>query len=208
VILRLLMGFAVLVCLLRSDPARPAEATPRMLAAGEMLRGRFVQERELAGFTKTLRSEGHFVLIGGRGLIWSAEIPFKNTTVITAGGILQVVNGQEAMRLPAARLPVISRFYDVLSGALSGDTRALQHDFTVERSADASRWHLRLSPARPNDPALGQVKTIAVSGSTLVDQVDISKAEGDADHLRFLDQIVSPLALTAEESALLDSAAR
>jgi hypothetical protein len=202
------MGFAVLVCVLGPDPARSAEATPRMLAAGEMLRGRFTQERELAGFTKMLRSEGHFVLIGGRGLIWSAETPFKNTTVITARGILQVVNGQEAMRLPASRLPVISRFYDVLSGALSGDTRALEHDFTVERSADASRWQLRLSPARPNDPALGQVKTIAVSGSTLVDRVDISKVEGDADHLRFLDQIVSPLALTAEESALLDSAAR
>jgi hypothetical protein len=205
---RLLAGLAVVVCLLRPDPARPADATPRTLNAGEMLRGRFVQERELAGFAKKLRSEGHFVLISGRGLIWSAEIPFKNTTVITAGGILQMVNGQEAMRLPASRLPVVSRFYDVLSGALSGDTRALEHDFTVARSADATRWHLQLSPARPNDPVLGQVKTIAVSGSTLVDQVDISKAEGDADHLRFLDQVVAPIALTAAEIALLDSAAR
>ena len=205
---RLLAGLAIVVCLLRPDAARPADATPRILHAGEMLRGRFVQERELAGFAKKLRSEGHFVLISGRGLIWSAEIPFKNTTVITAGGILQMVNGAEAMRLPASRLPVISRFYDVLSGALSGDTRALEHDFTVARSADAARWHLQLSPARPNDPVLGQVKTIAVSGSTLVDQVDISKAGGDADHLRFLDQVVAPVALTAEEIALLDSAAR
>jgi hypothetical protein len=203
-----LAGFVALAWLLSHDPAEAAEATPRTLAAGEMLRGRFVQERELTGFSKVLRSEGHFVLIGGRGLIWSAEAPFRNTTVITAGGIVQVVNGQEAMRLPAARLPVISRFYDVLSGALSGDTRALQHDFTVERSADEARWHLLLSPARANDPALGQVKTIALSGATLVEQVDITKAEGDADHLRFLDQVVGPLALTAEESALLDSAAR
>jgi hypothetical protein len=208
VIQRLLAGFAVLACLLPLDLAGAAEATPRTLAAGEMLRGRFVQERELTGFSKILRSEGHFVLIGGRGLIWSAETPFRNTTVITAGGIVQVINGQEAMRLPAARLPVISRFYDVLSGALSGDTRALQRDFTVERSADATRWRLLLSPARADDPALGQVKTIALSGSALVDQVDISKAEGDADHLRFLDQVVGPLALTTEESALLDSAAR
>lgn len=205
---RLLAVLAVLACLLRPDLAGAAEATPRILAAGEMLRGRFVQERELAGFSKILRSEGHFVLIGGRGLIWSAEIPFKNTTVITAGGIVQMINGQEAMRLPAARLPVISRFYDVLSGALSGDTRALQHDFTVERSADATRWRLLLSPARANDPALGQVKTIALSGNTLVDRVDITKAEGDADHLRFPDQVIGPLALTDEESALLDSAAR
>jgi hypothetical protein len=208
VIRRLLAGFAVLAGLLSPDLAGAAEPRPRTLADGEMLRGRFVQERELTGFSKILRSEGHFILIGGRGLIWSAETPFRNTTVITAGGIVQVINGQEAMRLPAARLPVISRFYNVLSGALSGDTRALQRDFTVERSADATRWRLLLSPARANDPALGQVKTIALSGSTLVDQVDISKAEGDADHLRFLEQVVGPLALTAEESALLDSAAR
>jgi hypothetical protein len=208
VIRQMLAGLAVIVCLFWPDPARPAEATPRTLNSGEMLRGRFVQERALAGFAKPLRSEGHFVLINGRGLIWSGESPFKNTTVITAGGILQVVNGQEAMHLPASRLPVVSRFYEVLSGALSGDTRALEHDFTVERSADATRWQLRLSPARPDDPVLGQVRLIAVSGATLVDEVDIRKSEGDADHLQFFDQVVAPIALTADETALLNAAAR
>ena len=59
-----------------------------------------------------------------------------------------------------------------------------------------------------NDPALGQVKAITVSGGTLVDQVDISKVDGDVDHLRFIDQVIVPLTLTAEESALLDAAAQ
>ena len=74
--------------------------------------------------------------------------------------------------------------------------------------ADRPLWVLRLVPARPDDPVLGQVRVIAVSGVTLVDQVDIRKAEGDADHLQFIDQVVAPIALTVDETALLDAAAR
>jgi hypothetical protein len=183
-------------------------STPRLLAAGEMLRGRFVQERVLAGFAKPLHSEGSFVLVPGKGLIWQGEVPFRTTTVITEAGILQLVDGEEAMRLPASRLPVLSHIYAALSGALSGDPRQLHKDFTVTMGGDAARWRLELAPARPNDAALGQIVSITVSGPDLADEVEIKKQAGDADRLRFIDQTVAPLALSPDESRLLQNLAR
>ena len=199
---RLLLG-----ALLLGSVATSA-AEPRLLHPGEMLRGRFVQERTLAGFAKPLRSEGRFVLVIDRGLIWQGETPFQSTTVITPAGILQLVNGEEAMRLPASRLPVLTRFYQMLSGALSGDPSGLQQDFRIERGSDGERWQVTLSPARPDDQAMGQIRTIEMSGLDLVDDVAIRKAGGDVDHLRFLDQIVSSVALSEEEARLLDATAR
>ena len=104
------------------------------LSAGQVLRGRFVQERHLHGFDAPLRTEGRFVLAPGRGLIWRAETPFAITTVITTAGLVQDVDGTETMRLPAARLPFLGRLYGMLSGALSGDWRGLEPDFVVVRS--------------------------------------------------------------------------
>jgi hypothetical protein len=198
----------LLLCALLLGSAAASAAEPRLLHPGEMLRGRFVQERTLAGFAKPLRSEGRFVLVIDRGLIWQGETPFKSTTVITRAGILQLVNGEEAMRLPASRLPVLTRFCQMLSGALSGDPSGLQQDFRIERGSEGERWQVTLAPARPDDPAMGQVQTIEMSGLDLVDDVEIRKAGGDVDHLRFVDQAVSPVALSAEEARLLDATAR
>ena len=77
------------------------------------------------------------VMSGVGGLIWRGEAPFKTTLVITASGILQLVDGQPSVRLPASRLPAVARVYDAMSGALSGDISRLDRDFKVDRMQDA-----------------------------------------------------------------------
>src|SRR5208282_3345031 len=89
------------------------------IPAGKTLQGRFVQDRHLAGMDVPLHSEGRFLLAPDKGLIWRAEKPFETVTVITPAGILQSMNGEEVQRLPAARLPFVMRFYQMLSGALA-----------------------------------------------------------------------------------------
>jgi hypothetical protein len=200
-----LIAVLVGLCWLVAASAAVADPAPRLLGQDEMIRGRFVQDRILAGFAKPLHSEGRFVLVNGKGLIWQGETPFKTTTVISASGILQLVDGQEAMRLPASRLPVLAHFYEVLGGALSGDEHLLQKDFKVAQSSDAGRWHLVLTPVRPDDVALGQIVSITLSGPDLADEVEIRKQTGDVDHLRFLDQAVAPAALSPEETRLLNA---
>jgi hypothetical protein len=172
----------------------------RAVAADQVLRGRFGQERHLRGFDAPLRTEGRFVLAPGRGLIWQAETPFAVTTVITAAGLVQEVDGSETMRLPATRLPFLSRLYGMLSGALSGDWRGLEADFVVVRSGDAAHWRAELTPRRADAvPFSG----IVVSGGRFVDQVRIDKPNGDWEGLVFLDQVLSDGPVGAGEASLL-----
>jgi len=191
----------MLLCLtpLSAHAAGPEES----LQAGQVLRGRFIQERHLQGFSAPLRSEGHFILAAGKGLIWLAEKPFIVATVISPAGLVQQVGGNETMRLPSSRLPFLSRLYDMLGGALGGDWDSLARDFTVEKSGAAKSWQVVLTPRVTPDLMSMPFASIAANGSRFVDLVRISKADGDYDTLTFLDQALSNNPLSPEESAAL-----
>jgi hypothetical protein len=198
---------ALLLAVAAPTAARAQEARPQVLREGQQLRGRFTQERRLQGFARPLRSEGDFLLLPGRGLIWRGTAPFASTLVITQGGILQLLDGREAMRLPASRAPGLGQFYQVLAGAMSGDPANLGQVFNVGWQADASQWQLTLTPRRADDPALASIASITVRGERLVDAVEVRKANGDADLMAFHDQQVGPAAPDAAEQALLSQLA-
>ena len=98
-------GFAatLIFCLLSVFPAGPLCSRRRFpsgtfcasFPAGPPARGVFqaAQNRRILPARPWQRS--HLV----------RETPFANTTIITSAGILQLANGQEAMRLPASQLP-------------------------------------------------------------------------------------------------------
>jgi len=198
--LRIFLTFCVLVL---ASPAFADEAAPQAVTAGEILRGHFVQERQLAGFAKPLRSEGAFVLAPGTGLIWHGEKPFVSTTVVSSAGIVQLAGNQEAMRLPAAQLPGLNRLYEVLGAALSGDIAPLRQTFTVLQTTEGDRWQIALTPSRAG--GMAQLKSLVLSGQRFVEDVQIDRGDGDVDHITFLDQTVSHADLTAEEKSLLQT---
>lgn len=179
--------------------AGTVRAEEAMLKPGDVLRGRFVQERHLQGFAKPVRSEGRFVVVPGKGLIWKAETPFAVTTVVTPAGIVQSVGGTETTRLSADRLPFLTRLYDMMAGALAGDWRALESTFRITRSgAD-----IALAPQRPDDLTAQQIAAIRAHLGRYVERVEIVKPSGDMDRMIFLDQVVGTGPLAADEAALL-----
>lgn len=178
---------------------------PQALPEGEILRGRFVQERHLTGLASPLRSEGSFLLAKKKGLLWRGEKPFNTVVVITPAGLLQMVNGGEVQRLSATRLPFLSRFYDMLSGALAGDWTAMERDFMVERRGEGDSWKIVLTPRRAEDPVAAQLQSITVSGKKFVDAVEIHRANGDWENLTFLDQRISSAPLAPEDARLFDA---
>jgi Outer membrane lipoprotein carrier protein LolA-like len=196
-------ALAALVILALTAAAVAAPRHVRPLRDGEVIAGHFVQERHLAGLTAPLRSEGRFVLAAGRGLIWRAEKPFATVTVLTPEGVSQSVDGKEVQRLQAARVPFLSRFYLMLSGALAGDWSAMEHDFTIDQQDGEPRWTIVLHPRSMDDPASAQLKSITVTGDTFVEAVEIHRANGDWEHLTFLDQALSSAPLSAEDAKLL-----
>jgi hypothetical protein len=174
-------------------------AETAVLTDGDVLRGRFVQERHMQGFARPIRSEGSFVIAPGRGLIWRAETPFAVTTVVSPAGLVQSVDGTETTRLASARLPFLSRLYDMLAGALAGDWRSLDGVFSVTRGAD----QVSLVPVRPDDPTAAQISSITARLGRFVEAVEIKKPNGDFDRLTFRDQTLNDHPLEAAEAALL-----
>ncbi len=199
-ILLLALCFLVSLDAARSEPPR--------LAAGQRLEGRFVQERQLKGFNNTLRSEGRFVLAPGKGLLWKGEKPFAVTTIITASGIVQMIDGAEASRLSAARAPFLSRFYDMLGGALLGDLGALERDFAVKREGGSDKWRLTLTPRAEASAIAQQIESIVVTGASFAEQVEIAKPGGDHERLVFSEQRLAATPLTAEDERLFAAAAK
>lgn len=176
-----------------------ANAEPAMLRDGDVLRGHFVQERHLVGFAQPIRSEGSFLIAPGRGLIWRAETPFPVTTVVTPAGLEQSVDGTTTTRLAAARIPFLSRLYDMMAGALGGDWRPLEANFAVTRTPD----HIRLSPRAADDPVAQQISAISARLGRFVEEVEISKPSGDSDRLVFSNQVLNTQPLSPAEAALL-----
>lgn len=186
-------------------PPADADESPTKLQAGEVLRGTFVQERYLEGFSAPLKTTGKFVLSSDKGLIWQAETPFATTTVMTAHGILQMSNEVETMNLSTSQAPMLAGLYDTLGGALVGDLDVLERTFQVTKEAGATGWRLILVP-RDKSGAGKQIKEIRIDGNRLVDRVDIVKNSGDRDSLTFLNQTIDRAPLGEAELQLLTKA--
>lgn len=194
----------LILAALAAPPAGAAAPQPPPLRPGETLTGHFVQERHLTGLAAPLRSEGRFVLAAGKGLVWHSEQPFDTAVVITPAGLLQLVDGKEVQRLPAARLPFLARLYDMLGGALGGDWGALARDFAVERNDGAAGWTIVLKPLHPDDLGAAPLQSITVSGGGFVDTIEIRRPNGDWDRLAFSDENRSSAPPPADAARLLD----
>lgn len=177
--------------------AAAARAEPEAVADGQVLRGRFTQERHLSGFAHPVISEGRFVLAPGRGLLWVTEQPFAVTTAITAEGLTQSVGGRQTAKFDAQRLPFLSQLYTMMGGALAGKWDAMTADFSVQNEGG----HVVLTPLHADIGAA--LRRISLTVSRFVDEVEIDRPNGDFDHLSFSGQTLSTGPLTAEESGAL-----
>lgn len=183
-------------------PVSAAAEGIKAMRPGDVLRGHFVQERFLQGFAAPLKSEGTFVLAPDNGLIWRAEKPFANTTLMTSSGMAQQTDGATTMDLPASRAPFLAGLYGMLSGALAGQWQALEQDFTVMKTEADGAWTLQLTPKKAVNDAM-PIAQITISGKDYVERVDILKQGGDHDTLTFHDQQLTADPLDAADAALL-----
>ena len=195
-------GFALLLTVGCSIGAAMAEE-PERIAPGQVLRGQFVQEREMQGFSAALKTTGDFVLAPGSGLIWQAKEPFAVTTVMTADGLSQRNGKVQMLDLPASKAPFLVQLYDILGGALAGNPQALEQHFDIKRSEGTDGWRLVLTPKAQGAGGAMPVSEIEITGHRFVDQVVIQKDSGDRDRLTFAGQSLDRGPLDAAEAELL-----
>jgi len=195
-------GHADVLALSSAGHADVAAVCPT-LAPGVTLHGRYIQEQYLKGLTAPLKTEGDFVVAPELGIIWRSEQPVRSVTVITAAGMRRIVDGNEVQRLASASAPAFAHMYELLDRAMMGDWSAMQKDFTLEYTGDRQAWRVILTPLRSEGPLAARLTSVILTGDGRIDTVDINRANGDSEHVAFLDQVVSSTPLADPDAHLL-----
>jgi len=182
--------------------SQAAETDQALLAPGERIVGRFVQERHFANSPAPLRSSGRFVLEASGDLLWRTESPVEGAIVVTRAGLVQFVDGKEVLRLGPRQLEVVAGLIEFLREMLAGRLQGARRDESAEP------WDREIVPAPGERAAAAGLRRISVRGRALAEQAVVEKTNGDREVLTFSDQRIGVEAPPAEDRALLDMARR
>jgi outer membrane lipoprotein-sorting protein len=172
--------------------------TARSLARAQTVRGRFVQQRHLAGLSRPLESDGRFLFARGTGIEWHTESPFDSQFILTESGMTQRDEGGETLRISVADQPALTVVSRVFFALFALDFSALSQDFTMSAvDAPGAPWQLVL---KPRTAALGSVFHQAlVTGDSTVKSVRLEDANGDVTEIALRDVQYDPKEMTADE---------
>jgi hypothetical protein len=168
----------------------------QQLAAAEVVRGEFVQEKHLRSLAMPLSSHGQYVLSKQQGLLWKVQQPFAQTYRIDAQGVaLLTDNGWQTQ--PGQS--VAARQSRLFLAVLQGDQQALDADFTLQLQGNAEQWHLNLLPKAL---FLQQIfKVIEIHGGALVERIELHETQGDRTVMRMLNSQADNALLDDEQHA-------
>ncbi|EON20104.1 lipoprotein carrier protein LolA [Cupriavidus necator] len=196
----LLAALALAACL----PALPAQGADTLgaiaarLADAPVIRGRFEQQRQLAGFTNPLVSRGDFVLARERGLAWTTREPIVSSLVVTPTQlVVRGADGQVQQRLAADAQPAMRVVGESMIAVLRGDLSALSARFAIDaRLAGKDGWALTLTPT---DSGIRRAfARIELTGDRYVRSIRLEEAGGDATRIRLIEPVAAPRLSAAE----------
>jgi outer membrane lipoprotein-sorting protein len=180
---------------------QPLEQVRAQLQSHAVVRGQFVQRKQLAGFTRPLESAGSFLLWREHGVVWNTARPFASSIVITRDAVRVAQGGKPyTLQSDAAREPALRIVNEILFAVLAGDVTRLEQRFEIAAQAPGSSWTLRLTP---REAAVKRAFTsIGVDGDSFVRGVQLQEANGDRTTITF-DALSTATAPTADETRLL-----
>ncbi|MFT4179581.1 MAG: outer membrane lipoprotein carrier protein LolA [Thermomonas sp.] len=187
-----------------ADAADPqVQAITASMAKPDVLRGQFVQEKQVSGFKNPLRSQGRFVVARKHGVIWTTLKPFPSELVVTADRILsRQRDGSSRVELEARQQPALRSVNAVMFALMSGDVQALSSQFKVTATREGQGWRLLLTPK--SQVLAKAFRTLSLQGDRYVRDVEITEASGDRTRIRFSDMRETPATLAADEARRFD----
>jgi hypothetical protein len=180
------------------DLATITRAPAASLAKAQVVRGRFVQRRHLAGLAQPLESTGTFLFARGVGIEWHTEQPFDSQFVLTDAGITQRDEGGEPLRISAADQPALAVVSRVFFALFALDLDSLSHDFALYgQHVGNAGWEIGL---KPRAEALGSVfRQAVVSGTASVQAITLEDGNGDRSEIELSEVAYDPKALSPAE---------
>lgn len=149
-----------------------------------VLRTNFEQVRKIDALTRPLVSKGNMLLSKKDGLFWSMKTPFATDLLINKSKMVQLSDDGEKSVVKAEDQPVLYNLSEIFIALFSGNVKAILKNFELEKVTKTDgKWQVVFSP---RGMILGKVmKRVELSGSKLLENVQIFEANGDSTSISF-----------------------
>ena len=162
------------------------QALSKGLASAQLTTGHFVQERELTGFPKPMRTEGVYFLDLKKGIVWETLKPFANTLIFSEKGIKRI-NKHGAQVISAQDIPYLKTVNALMLSLFSAQTEGLNKDFDILLKGSSARWSMTLVPKKTS--ALATVfKTMEITGAASPESIKMVNRQNETTRLQLSKQ--------------------
>lgn len=146
------------------------------------VQGAFTQQRYLKSLSKPMTTNGQFVLVPKRGLLWHMQKPFDNRLRVRSDGIMQW-NGKNWAAANPSKMSGQAQQIRLFLDLLGGNAQGLEKQFTLKLSGTQQKWTLRLDP---KTALMKQIfNHIDISGDTVVRRIELHEKQGDRTVMQF-----------------------
>lgn len=158
----------------------------KSLGSAQLTTGHFVQERELTGFPKPMRTEGVYFLDLKKGIVWETLKPFANTMIFSEKGI-KSVNKHGTQVISAQDIPYLKTVNALMLALFSAQTERLDKDFDILLKGSSAHWTMTLVPKKTS--ALATVfKTMEITGAASPQSIIMLNRQNETTHLQLSKQ--------------------
>lgn len=162
------------------------QALSKGLASAQLTTGHFVQERELTGFPKPMRTEGVYFLDLKKGIVWETLKPFANTLIFSEKGIKRI-NKHGAQVISAQDIPYLKTVNALMLSLFSAQTESLNKDFDIFLKGSSARWSMTLVPKKTS--ALATVfNSLEITGAASPQSIKMVNRQNETTRLQLSGQ--------------------
>lgn len=162
------------------------QALSKSLASAQLTTGHFVQERELTGFPKPMRTEGVYFLDLKKGIVWETLKPFANTLIFSEKGIKRI-NKHGAQVISAQDIPYLKTVNALMLSLFSAQTEGLNKDFDILLEGSSARWSMKLVPKKTS--ALATVfNSLEITGAASPQSIKMVNRQNETTRLQLSGQ--------------------
>lgn len=162
------------------------QALSKSLASAQLTTGHFVQERELTGFPKPMRTEGVYFLDLKKGIVWETLKPFANTLIFSEKGIKRI-NKHGAQVISAQDIPYLKTVNALMLSLFSAQTEGLNKDFDILLKGSSARWSMTLVPKKT--AALATVfNSLEITGAASPQSIKMVNRQNETTRLQLSGQ--------------------
>jgi len=169
------------------------------LGESAVIRGNYVQTREIALLSKPLESHGDFIL-SEQGLFWRQQSLPASIVIADGSRLVQQIGDRAPEVTDDSSNPMVLPFSRIFLGIFSGDEDSLRTHFEIAFNVTGEAWEIGLTPI--TEPMSLAIETIILHGREYIEDLTVVNRSSDQTVIRFSDIQTQPEHLTEHEIQL------